>query len=270
MLLIDRTFVQQSSSYRPQVLKKGHTCGQVSARDTCARTVLFRVSFFANGLTNEECLVGNVESWKNLSLADTSGLVLGRLFSCWCCCVTGLQESYRYHPPGITLPLPVWARMSRASNNSCHTGRTNICPRSMSCQCCQLIGDRAAIQLSITSTEEMAHMKVSASNTCERTILFSVSIFAKGRINEACVLRNLESWQSLSLADTSDLVLGRSFVPNPPGASKNSVVTRNHVDSSSSEQEWEEDWTNLDMLEEQKVLPVLPIEWAFVQQSSRQ
>ena len=269
MLLIDRTFVQQSSSYRPQVLKKGHTCGQVSASGTCARTVLFRVSIFANGLTNEECLLGNVESWKNLSLADTSGLVLGRLFSCWCCCVTGLQESYRYHPPGITLPVPVREWAERQTTFAMLEERTFALV-----QCLASVASwkeiRAAIQLSITSTEEMAHMKVSARNTCERTILFSVSIFAKGRINEACVLRNLESWQSLSLADTSDLVLGRAFVPNPPGASKNPVVTRNHVDSSSSEQEWAEDWTNLDMLEEQKVLPVLPIEWAFVQQSSPQ
>ena len=30
------------------------------------------------------------------------------------------------------------SRMSRASNNSCHAGRTKICPRSMSCQSCPL------------------------------------------------------------------------------------------------------------------------------------
>ena len=63
-------------------------------------------------------------------------------------------------------------------------------------------------------TEERACMQVSASNTCEGTILFRVSIFARGLINEVCVLRNVKSWQSLSLADTSDLVLGRAFVPN--------------------------------------------------------
>ena len=87
----------------------------------------------------------------------------------------------------------------------------------------------------ITSTEERAQTQVSASDHCERTILFPVSIVSKGQINEECLLHNVEKW--LSLAETSDLVLGRAFVPNPPGASKNPVVFRNHGSSSSSEQE---------------------------------
>ena len=71
---------------------------------------------------------------------------------------------------------------------------------------------RAAFQFtSITSGEQRAHMQVSSSDNCERTILFTVSIFAKGQINEYCLLRNVESCKSWSLPDTSNLVLGRAF-----------------------------------------------------------
>ena len=34
-------------------------------------------------------------------------------------------------------------------------------------------------------------MQVSSSDHCERTILSTVAIFAKGQINEECVLRNV-------------------------------------------------------------------------------
>ena len=68
-------------------------------------------------------------------------------------------------------------------------------------------GVRAAIHfILITSTEERAQMQVSASDHCERTILFAV------QINEECLLRNVESWHSLSLADTADRVWGRALV----------------------------------------------------------
>ena len=53
---------------------------------------------------------------------------------------------------------------------------------------------------------------MSASDTCKRTILSTVSIVAKGQIKEESLLCNVESWESLSLADTSDLVLGRVLV----------------------------------------------------------
>ena len=58
----------------------------------------------------------------------------------------------------------------------------------------------------IASTKQRSHMQVSSSDHCERTILSRVAIFAKGQINEECVLRNVASWQSLSLADTSDIL----------------------------------------------------------------
>ena len=116
VLQIDRTFVQQSSSYRPQVLKRGHTCRQVSASDTCERTILFRVSIFAKGWTKEESLLCNVESWENLSLTDTSDLVLGR---------------------ALVADAAVW----QASRNPVATRNHVAEASSMSCQRCQLIGD---------------------------------------------------------------------------------------------------------------------------------
>ena len=70
-------------------------------------------------------------------------------------------------------------------------------------------------------------MQVSSSDRCDRAILSTVSIFAKGQINEECLLCNVESWESLSLADTSDLVLGRALVADAAvwQASRNPIAT---------------------------------------------
>ena len=115
---------------------------------------------------------------------------------------------------------------------------------------------RAAIQfMSITSTEEREHVQVSASDHCERTILFTVSILAKVQIHEEGLLRNVESWESLSLADTSDFVAlvadAAVWRVTPP---RNPVVTRNHVACSGSEQTWAEHWTTFAMLDAYKHL----------------
>ena len=71
--------MQQSSSYQSPERKKGL---QVLANDDCEKTGLFRVSILARVQINEECLPCNVESREKLSLADTSNLVMGRLFGC--------------------------------------------------------------------------------------------------------------------------------------------------------------------------------------------
>ena len=129
--------------------------------------------------------------------------------------------------------------------NFCHAGTKNMCPSLMSCQnICE------AIQIKQSTVLKKGH------HAGERTILFRVSIFAKGQINEECLLRNVESWQSLRLADTSDLVWGRLFgcwccCVN---ASRNLVATRNHV---------AEHWT-FAMLKEW----TLALRPSFVQQSS--
>ena len=55
-------------------------------------------------------------------------------------------------------------------------------------------------------------MHVSSSDHCETTILSTVSNLAKRQINEECLLCNVESWESLSLADASNLVFGTALV----------------------------------------------------------
>ena len=55
-------------------------------------------------------------------------------------------------------------------------------------------------------------MQVSASDRCERIIVFTLFILAKDQIDEEFLLCNVESWESLSSADTSGLVLGRALV----------------------------------------------------------
>ena len=58
------------------------------------------------------------------------------------------------------------------------------------------MGIRAAIQSTvITSPEQRAHMQVSSSDHCERTILSTVPIFAKGEINEECLRHNVQCWE---------------------------------------------------------------------------
>ena len=91
-------------------------------------------------------------------------------------------------------------------------------------------------------------MQVSSSDHCERSILSTVFMCAKGQINEECLLRNLESWESLSLEDTSDLVLGRALVLmllcdsyQLPGITLPFPI-----------REWAEHQTTFAMLEEQK------------------
>ena len=54
-------------------------------------------------------------------------------------------------------------------------------------------------------------MQVSSSDHRENHSLPSL-ITAMGQINKECLLHNVESWESLSLAETSDLVLGRVLV----------------------------------------------------------
>ena len=66
--------------------------------------------------------------------------------------------------------------------------------------------------ISITSSEEREHMQVSASDHCEKTIPSRVPIFSRGQIDEECLSRIVGSWESLSLADTSDLVSGSFLV----------------------------------------------------------
>ena len=125
--------------------------------------------------------------------------------------------------------------------SSCLFRFASTCPSSMSCN---WWGVHAASQfIYITSTEQRVGMRVRSRDHCERTILFTVSVFAKGQINEECLLRNVESWASLSLADPGDLVLGRLCCCwcCCVMAYRNPAATRNHA---------ADDWTIFAMLQE--------------------
>ena len=127
-----------------------------------------------------------------MSLADILTLCFGKIV--WLLLLSdGCQESLRYQESCCLFQFR--AGMSRALNNFCRARRIQApvlvkCFASLANWC----GIRAGIQfITITSTEERADMQVSASDHCERTILFPVSIFAKGRqINEQCLL--LQCW----------------------------------------------------------------------------
>ena len=84
---------------------------------------------------------------------------------------------------------------SRASNNSCRE-RIRICPSSMSCPCCNIIHSTFLQQSSSYRSPVLKKgptCRFQTADSCDRPILFTVSIFAKGQIHEECVLRNVES-----------------------------------------------------------------------------
>ena len=108
---------------------------QVSSSDHRERAILSTVS-----------ISQRVKSMKSVSFAILRKLELGRhLRPCvkkilWLLMTSsdGFQESSHYQESLFLFQFR--ARMSRASNNFCHAGRTKICPRSKSCQSCPLNG----------------------------------------------------------------------------------------------------------------------------------
>ena len=323
---------------------------------------------------------------------------VGKSFSCWCCCVTGFQESYCYQLPGITLPLPVrqWAehqttfamleertfalvqclgspanwmgiraaiqstvitstkqrahagvkqwplweihslhsfhlrkgsdqrrvspsqswklrklefgrhlrpcvgksfsfdaavwqlpatrnhvafsgsRLSRASNNFCHAGRTKICPRSKSCQSCPLNGHSCSnpVHSNHQYRTESTHASVQQWPPWESHSLHSFH-FAKGQINEECLLRNFEkawAWQTPQTLCQEDSLVADDVFWRLPGIQSLPGITFPVPVPGKNEPSIKQllpCWKNKN-LPSFKVLPVLPIEWAFVQQSSPQ
>ena len=144
--------------------------------------------------------------------------------------------------------------MSRALNNSCRAGRiwknTSTCASPTSCQTCQLMW----VFMQQSSSYRSPVLKKGNTCGCQPVITVREPVFSqcsfssRSQINEGCFLRNVESWASLSLADTSDLVLGRLFCC--------CVATGNHVTRSASEEEWAGHWTSFVVPEEYKHLLV--------------
>ena len=252
---------------------------QVSSSDHCERAaILSNVSVFAKGQQiNEECLICNVESWESLSLADTSDLVLGRAIladaAVWQASrnpiATSYQESrclFRFeNEPSIKQLLPCWKNKKLPS--------FNILP--------VVLIQWAFEQQSNSHQSPVPNIehtcRVSSNDHCDRAILSTVSVFAKGQqINEECLICNVESWESLSLADTSDLVLGRALVAdaavwqasrNPNATSYQESRCLFRFENEPSIKQLLPCWNNHN-LPSFNILPVLLIQWAFVQQSS--
>ena len=174
---------------------------QVSSSDHCERTILFTVSIFAKGQVNEQCLLGNAESWnawawcpqtfcwEDSLVADAAVLRRPEILS--------LLE--------ITLPVLVRSRVSRALNKLCHAERTSTCLSSMPCRCYQSV-DGTFVQLSSSYQSPVPNRenrcRCQAVTTAREFAVFSVSRFAKGQFNDQCLLGNVESWESWNLADT--------------------------------------------------------------------
>ena len=186
VLLIQRAFVQQSSSHQSPVPNIEHTCRCQAA--TTVRDLFSPLFPFLQRVSR---------SMKSVSFAM---LKAEKVWAYWCCCLTGFQESYCYQLPRITLPFPVRERAEHRTTFAMLEEQTlalNQCLASLA----NSMGIRAEIQFtSITSPKQRAHMQVSSSDHCDRVILSTVSIFAKGQqINEECLICNIESWESLSL-----------------------------------------------------------------------
>ena len=122
------------------------------------------------------------------------------------------QESCCYQGSGGLFQFK--ARMSRAFNNFLPCWKhTSTCASSSPCQFCQLIWRSCSnpVYIDHQSRRRGTYAGVSQWPLWENHSL-TRSILEKVQINEECLLHNVESSDSLSLADTSDVVLGRFLV----------------------------------------------------------
>ena len=137
VLLIQWAFVQQSSSHQSPVPNIEHTCrcqAATTVRDLFSPLFPFlqRVSRSMKSVSFAMLRAekaGVFQTHETLCQEDSWLLVL----LCDCFHKTS-------HYEGSRCLIRFGARLSRALNNSCHAGRINTCPNSMSCQSCQLMG----------------------------------------------------------------------------------------------------------------------------------
>ena len=64
---------------------------EVASSDRCER-IFFPISLLVKRSDQWRVYPSQCCSWESMSLADTSNLVLGRFFGCWCCCVTASRN----------------------------------------------------------------------------------------------------------------------------------------------------------------------------------
>ena len=168
----------------------------------------------------------------------------------------GFQESCIYQESRCLFRFR--ARMSRALHNFCHAERKQTlvitCASSKSCQPCPLNGHSCSnpVHSNHQYRTESTHASVKQWPLWENHSRHSFH-FAKGQINEECLLRNFEKawvWQTPETLCWDELSCWCRCVT----ASRNPVFIRNHVACSDSEQEWAEHCTTFAMLKENKHL----------------
>ena len=246
------------------------TC-RCQASDHCEWTTLSTVSIFAKGQINEECFFRNVENWA-WKTAQTL---------CWEELELLMLLCDRL--PGILL-LPATrnhvacsgSRMSRASNNFCHAGRTNICSRSMSCQSWKLNGHSCSKPVhSNHQYRTESTCRCQAATTVRDPFSPQFPFLQRLRSMKSVSYRNVENW-AWKTAQT--LWWENCFVPDAAvwQASTNLIASsyqESHClcrfENEPSVKQLLPCWKNEHLLSF-NVLPGLPIEWAFVQQSSPQ
>ena len=193
----DVAFVQQSSSYRSPVLKKGSTC-------RCQPVKLWEdhsLHSFHSRKGSNQWRVSPSQFWESLSLADTSDLVSRRFFGCWWRLLTASRNPVitRNHF-SCSSSGQEWAE--HQTTFAMLEEQKIALVRSLA-SLAHWMGIRAAIQSTvITSTEQRAHMQVSSSDHCERAILSTVSIS-----------RRVRSMKSVSFAILRKLEFGRHLRP---------------------------------------------------------
>ena len=142
--------------------------------------------------------------------------------------------------PGIMLPVPLPSKNEQSIEHllSCRKN-TSTCASSMPCQSCQLMW--AFMRRSSSYRSQV----LKKGNTCGCQPVTTVREPSSSQFPYSSEIRSMKNFSSgmlkdtsLSLADTSDLVLGRVFCCLCcETASRNTVASRNHVACCSSEQE---------------------------------
>ena len=110
---------------------------------------------------------------------------------------------------------PLWENQSLHSFRSCRgSDQCRVCP----CQSCQLMWRSCSNPVHINPKyfRKGTHAGVSRWPLWENHSLHSFNL-ARDQIDEGCLLHNIEGWESLSLADTWDLVLGWALVADAAG-----------------------------------------------------
>ena len=153
-------------------------------RCRCQAVTTVREPISSLGKESDQWRVSSSQCWelKSRSFPDTlNNLVLGRVFCFWCFCVKACRNlvATRNHV-ACSSSEPERAEHWNALNKLCHAERTNICPSSMFCPCCQLMGHSSTNPVHFDHQYwRKTHMQVFVICKARKT-----PSFAKGQFNE--------------------------------------------------------------------------------------